>query len=142
MKTSLKSALLAALIFATPAAALAVKDTLSAHHGEVWRIKKIGAPTQGFIQIRNTAASGDVLIGWDCPIADTTTLVDAKGKALQSLAIPAGQRVTLAADGPHLVLQGTHVPIAMGSVVPCSLTFEQAGEVAVYLNSIPAPRGG
>ncbi|WP_284257172.1 copper chaperone PCu(A)C [Acidocella aquatica] len=141
MKTYLGSALLAALFLSMPAAALAGQDMV-ADHGAVWQTKKIGAATQGFIQIHNTGISGDVLTGWSCPVADTTTLVDAGGKPLQSLDIPAGQRVTLAPDGPHLVLQGTHFAIAMGSVLPCAFSFQNAGNIAVYLSSIPAPAGG
>jgi copper(I)-binding protein len=140
MKNYVKSAALAALLLAVPAAALAGEDMI-ADHGTVWQTKDIGASTQGFIQIHNTSAAGDVLTGWSCPIADTTTLVDAAGKPLQSLDIPAGQSVTLAPNGPHLLLRGTHFAIAMGSVLPCALTFRDAGDIGVYLNEIPAPKG-
>ena len=140
MKNYLGGAVLAALFLAAPLAALAGQDMI-ADHGTVWRTKDIGAVTQGVIQIHNTSAAGDVLTGWSCPIADTTALVDAAGKPLQSLDIPAGQRVTLAPDGPHLLLRGTHFAVARGSVLPCALTFQNAGDIAVYLNSIPAPKG-
>lgn len=140
MKIYLGGAVLAALWLGACGAAMAGQD-LKVDHGAVWPTKKIGAPTQGFMQIHNNAAAGDVLTGWSCPIADTTTLVDAAGKPLQSLAIPAGGSVTLAPDGPHLLLQGTHFAVARGSVLPCALTFQNAGDIGAYLNEIPAPKG-
>ncbi len=146
MKINLGSALLTALLLATPAAALlatpaaalAAQD-ITADHGAVWPVKKIGQSTQGFVQIHNTSGTADVLMAWNCTIADTTALVGADGKPLQSLVIPAGQTVTLAPDGPHLLLQTAHFPVAMGSIVPCAFTFQNAGAIAVYLNEVPTP---
>jgi copper(I)-binding protein len=138
MKTFLRGAFLTASFLAGPALAWAAVG-MSADHGAVWQTAKIGATTQGFLQIHNSGTSPDVLTGWGCPVADTTTLVGSDGKALTSLTIPAGQSVSLAENGPHLLLQGTHFTVDYGSLVPCSLTFQNAGDISVYLNAVPAP---
>ena len=140
MKINLGSALLTALLLATPAAALAEQD-ITTDHGAVWQVKKLGGSTQAFLQIHNTGSTDDVLTAWSCGVADTNTLMGADGKPLQSLTIPAGQTVTLAPKGPHLVLQNTHFAIAMGSILPCAFTFQNAGALAVYFNDAPTPAG-
>jgi len=136
MKKFLSAGLLAALVLTGPAWATV---DVKLDHGTVWQTKKIGNTTQGFMEIHNTGDHADVLTAWSCPIADTTTLVDASGKPLHELDIPAGQTVTLAANGPHLLLQTTHYTVDIGSVVPCALTFQGAGDIGGYLNSVPAP---
>jgi copper(I)-binding protein len=112
---------------------------VSADHGSVWQTKKIGETTQGFLQIHNTSGADDVLTAWSCPVADTTELLGADDKPLQNLTIPAGQTVTLSQAGVHLLLQNLHYTVDFGSVVPCSFTLQNAGEIAIYLNSVPAP---
>lgn len=140
MKICLGGAVLAALWLGACGAAVAGQE-LRVDHGAVWPVKEIGSATQGFMQIHNNAATGDVLTGWSCPIADTTTLVDSAGKPLQSLDIPAGGSVTLAPGGVHLLLRGTHFAVARGSVLPCAFTFKNAGDIGAYMNEIPAPKG-
>jgi len=108
-------------------------------HGSVWQTKKVGATTQGFLEVHNSGAADDVLTAWDCPIAGETDLVDAAGKPLQSLTIPAGKTVSLAQNGPHLVLQNLHYTVDFGSVLPCAFTFENAGYLGGFLNEVPAP---
>jgi copper(I)-binding protein len=132
MRLFFAASLLTALSFA--GAAWAAGD-LTVDHGAVPQTKKIGETAPGFLTIHNNADSADVLTAWNCPIADTTDLVGGNGQALQSLTIPAGQTVTLGANGPHLMLRNIHDTINYGSVVPCALTFQQAGDVAVYLNA-------
>lgn len=137
-KFLLNSALLGLVTLGGAGPALAAMD-VSADHGSVWQTKKIGDTTQGFLQIHNTGAADDVLTAWSCPVADTTELVGADGKPLQSLTIPAGQTVTLSGTGVHLLLESTHDTVDFGSVVPCSFTLQNTGDIAVYLNAVPAP---
>ena len=140
MRKIISSVLLAALALAValPQAACAgVNITLD--HGAVWQTQKTGAATQGFLEIHNTGSSADMLRAWSCPLAQTTLLVGAGGKPLASLAIPAGQTVALGPHGPHLLLQNTRYTVQFGSLVPCALTFQNAGEIGGYLNAIKAP---
>jgi copper(I)-binding protein len=140
MKKFLNAALVAAFVLGGPGMALGEID-VTLDSGTVWQTKKIGYTTQGFLQIHNTGSTADVLTGFNCTIADATLLVGADGKSLQSLTIPPGQVVTLAAKGPHLLLQNLHYTVDVGSVVPCSFTFQNAGDIGGYLNSVAAPTG-
>jgi copper(I)-binding protein len=124
------------------AAALAYADTppaIIAHHGQVFETKKAGVATQGFLEIDNAAAVPDVLTGVTCPIAGTTRIVGGDGAAIAQLSVAAGQHLNLDRDGPHIVLLATHFAIEHGSAVPCSLTFQNAGEILIYLYATPGP---
>ena len=137
MKHGVTMAVLLALA-AEPAMAQTAEN-LSLDHGAVWQTLKTGDTTQGFLQIHNSGNMADVLTGWDCSIADATALVGANGKPLQSLAIAPGQTLILTQNGPHLLLESTHDTVDYGSVVPCAFSFQNAGQVAGYLNAVPAP---
>lgn len=108
-------------------------------HGAVWQARKIGAQTEGFLQIHNKGGAADILTGANCSIADSTELVDGQGHALPSLTIPAGQTVTLSPSGPHLLLHHLRYTVESGSILPCAFTFAEAGDMLGYLNAIPAP---
>jgi copper(I)-binding protein len=131
--------LLAASVTSVPAPGLAVSE-ITANHGTIWQTTKVGDSTQGFLQIKNDAPTPDTLTSWSCPLADGTTLAGADGKALESLQIPGQKTVTLAADGPHLVLQTTHFTVDRGSAVPCTLEFQNEGTIQVLLYAAPAPK--
>jgi copper(I)-binding protein len=122
---------------ATPAAAAAVA-TIVAHHGSVYQTDKPGEVTEGFLEIENTGPA-DTLVAANCPIADTTQIIGPDGKPLASVAIPALQNVTLSAKGPHLLLQGTHFSVQYGSIIPCSVTFSNAGTLSIFLYATPKP---
>jgi len=94
--------------------------------------------TEGFLEIDNTGAA-DTLVAANCPIADTTQIIGPDGKPMTSVAIPALQNVTLTAKGPHLLLQGTHFSVQYGSIVPCSVTFTNAGTLSIFLYAMPKP---
>jgi copper(I)-binding protein len=113
--------------------------TVVAHHGKIYQTTKAGVETQGFFEIDNEGSSADAVTRVNCPIADATTIVGAGGKTMDSLTVAPGQNLILTAGGPHLLLQSTHFTVDHGSAVPCSLTFQNAGEISVYLYSIPAP---
>jgi copper(I)-binding protein len=130
-------ALLALLLAAAPADADA--PAITAHHGKVLETKQAGLATQGFLEIDNAAALPDSLIGVGCPIAGTTRLVGGDGAPIAQLAIAPGQHLILDRDSAHLVLLATHFPIDHGSAVPCSLTFQNAGEILIYLYAAPGP---
>jgi periplasmic copper chaperone A len=138
MKIFFGTCLLSAMVLGSPGLALAGID-LTVDHGAVWQTAKTGETTQGFLKIHNAGDSADVLTGWTCSIASATSLVGRDGKALTTLTIPPGQTVTLTPTGLHLMLQQTRDAVVFGSVVPCDFTFQNAGDVAVYLNAVTAP---
>lgn len=133
----LRSAVLLATV-AAPAAAATPVTTITAHHGTIYQTDKAGDPTLGFFEVGNTGAA-DTLVSAACPIANTTQLVGPDGTALNSVAIPALQNVTFTPNGPHLALQGTHFSVQYGSIVPCSLTFTNAGTLSIFLYAMPKP---
>lgn len=134
----LRPLLLALPLLAVPGLALADID-VTLDHGSVWQTRKINVRTEGFIQIHNKGSDADVLTGVSCGIAGSSELVDATGKDLDSLTVPAGQTVTLSAGGPHLLLRHLRYTVDSGSILPCSFTFQEAGDLLGYLNATPAP---
>ena len=119
---------------ATPAA-----PDISIVSGSVYQNTKTGVDTIGFLQIRNAGNGADTLTGWSCTVANSMTLVDAKGNQLTSLPIPAGQTVSMSASTLHFVLHDIHYPVEFGSVLPCSLTFQTAGATEAYFFAEPKP---
>lgn len=55
----------------------------------------------------------------------------AKMRAIEGVAVPAGQRVELAPKGTHVMLMGLGKPLTAGESFPLVLTFEKAGELTV-----------
>lgn len=131
-------ALLGLALLVLPGAARAT-DTIALDHGSVWQTSKTGADTQGFLQIHNNGATDDMLTAASCTIGASTALVDAKGNPLAGLTIPAGQTVTLAQGGPHLLISNLHFTVDFGSILPCAFTFRGVGDVGGYLNAVPTP---
>jgi copper(I)-binding protein len=129
---------LAASLISVPTPPGVPSTEVTAHHGTIYQTQDAGSPTQGFLEIDNVG-DADELTGVSCPLADDTTLVDSQGDEIHNLSIPAKQDVKLTAGGAHLLLQKTHFSVAYGGIVPCSLTFANAGSVSVFLYAIPAP---
>lgn len=131
--------LLGLALLASPATAQVVGGSLTADHGSVWEIYKPGATTQGFLQIHNVGATDDSLTSVNCPVGASTQLVDASGKPLASVTVPAGGTVTLAANGPHFIITNAHFNIEFGTVVPCALSFASGASLGAYLNAVNPP---
>lgn len=55
-------------------------------------------------------------------------------KHVEVLEIPAGQRVTLAPGGMHLMLMGLHDKFDEGTIFPMTLSFEKAGKITVEVS--------
>jgi copper(I)-binding protein len=113
---------------------------LTLDHGGTWTTTKDGEDTPGFIQIHNTGDAADTLSSVNCTIGASTTLVDASGNPLASLNIPAGQSVTLSANGPHLLIKAARYKIKKDGILPCAFTFAQSGELIGYLNATKPPK--
>jgi len=108
-----------------------------------------GARTGGaYFTIRNAGHAGDRLLRVSSHVAASAELhamqMDGnlmKMRALPSLDIPAGATVTLASGGYHVMLVGLAHPLAAGSHVPLTLTFEKAGSIDVSAAVEAAPIG-
>jgi copper(I)-binding protein len=93
----------------------------------------------GYLTIENKGATADKLIGGSSPAAGkieihemamnngVMTMRPVKG----GLSIPAGQSVTLAPGGYHIMMMELKTPLKKGGKVPVTLKFEKAGDVTV-----------
>jgi copper(I)-binding protein len=94
----------------------------------------------GYLVIDNATASDDRLVGVTSARAERVevhemTMAGAvmQMRPVEALAIPAGQSITLAPGGMHLMFYGVAEPFAEGQEIPVHLTFENAGAIDVTL---------
>ena len=95
----------------------------------------------GYMTVTNTGETDDVLleVRADFPrvmMHDTETIDDiATMIHLETLAIPAGETVTFAPGGKHVMFMGLKGdPFEEGETVPATLVFENAGKIAIEFN--------
>ena len=99
----------------------------------------------GYVTVVNSGTQPDRLIGASSPLSDKTEIHTSEttgGMARmrwleKGLEIPAGKEVVLAPGGVHLMFMGLKRPIVKDEVVPVTLRFERAGEIAVELRAGP-----
>jgi periplasmic copper chaperone A len=95
----------------------------------------------GYLTITNKGATDDTLVSASSPVAGVTQIhqMQMEGDVMKmdharaGLAIPAGQSVTLAPGGFHIMFMDLKQPLTEGSIVPVTLTFARAGSVEVEL---------
>ena len=118
-----------------------------AHFGELQVQQAWAAPTPsgvdvaaGYLVIDNQTASDDRLLAVTSPRAERVEIHEMsmdgavmRMRSVDGLAIPAGQSVSLAPGGLHLMFFGVAEPFAEGQEVPVELTFENTGAVNVTL---------
>ena len=136
--------LAAALILSAPAAMACETVTvgdLTVEHA--WSKATIGAgrPAVFYVEITNTGASDDALVGISTPAAAMPMLHETVVKdgiasmpPAMSIPVPAGQGVQLAPGGYHGMLMGLTTALKEGDSFPVTLTFEKAGEVTVNVD--------
>lgn len=94
-----------------------------------------------FMAINNNGAAADRLIGATSPLADHveihTMTQNEQGvmqmRQIPELAVEAGQSVSLAPKGLHLMLMGLKQQLQTGTTIPLTLHFEKAGDIAVQV---------
>jgi len=95
----------------------------------------------GYLTIVNSAAADDRLIGVASPRAASAEVheISMEGRVIRmravegGLIVSAGEAVTLAPGGLHLMFFGVTQPFAEGETIPVTLTFANAGDVAATL---------
>ncbi|MHA6299824.1 copper chaperone PCu(A)C [Devosia sp. CAU 1758] len=95
----------------------------------------------GFLTLTNNGIEDDRLIAVITPIAREGQIhemaiendVMKMRQLADGLVIPAGETVTLAPGGYHLMFMGLNAPIAEGDAVPVALAFEKAGTITIDL---------
>ncbi len=155
MRFTLPAALAAALLLAPPAFAHSVKAG-ALELTDLW-IRATPPRAQaagGFLTITNTGDQPDRLIAVSSPLAATgevhTMIVENEVMVMRpvegGVEIPAGGSVSLAPGGLHIMFIDLKAPIAAGTDVPVTLTFETAGVVETVLHAepigAPGPGGG
>jgi periplasmic copper chaperone A len=100
----------------------------------------------GYLSVINTGSAPERLLGASAGAAATVEVHEMRMEGdvmrmreLNSLALPAGKRVTLAPGGLHLMLSGLKAPLTAGDEVTVKLRFERAGEVEVVFHVEHAP---
>ena len=100
----------------------------------------------GYLTITNTGTIDDRLVSASSPVAGTTQIHEMKmeGDVMKmnevegGLVIPAGDSVTLAPGGFHIMFMKLNQQLVEGSTIVVTLTFEKAGSVDVEL-AVGAP---
>lgn len=125
-------------------------DTAHAGHvqgpigvGHAWARASAGPVKTGaaYLTVTNTGTHPDRLLAVSSSAAKRvemhTNLTEAgvmKMRPLEALDVPAGESVTLAPGGHHIMLMGLNKPLVEGESFPLTLTFERAGAVDVEVS--------
>ena len=133
------------------AAALIVTPTLAHDTFTVGAIEISGGFTRatlpnaqvggGYLTITNTGSEDDALVAASSPVAGDVQLHEMKmeGDVMKmserghGIPVPAGETVTLAPGGLHLMFMALNQPLVENEAVPVTLTFEKAGAVDIVL---------
>ena len=92
----------------------------------------VSSPAAGVAEVHEMAMQGDVM----------------KMRAIESLALQAGQPVQLKPGGHHIMLLDLKAPLAEGATVPLTLLFKDAAgktgkiELQVPVRAVTTPAGG
>lgn len=140
------SMLLAWGIFAA-APVLAQSGGLEIDH--VWARATPGKSDIGAAYLTIRSPSADRLVGASTPVAKEAQLhamtmmgMVMKMRPLAAVNVPAGQSVTLAPGGMHIMLVGLKSPLKPGQSFPLTLTFAKAGQRTVDVAVEPVGAGG
>jgi len=105
---------------------------------DAWARATILASRPGAAYVTIESGSDDRLLGVTTPVAGHVMIhaVEKDGdvsrmKHIETLELPAGQRVTLVPGSMHLMLMGLQDKLSEGTAFPMTLSFEKAGEITV-----------
>jgi len=116
---------------------------------QAWlRAPPAGAPTAAvYLTIANTGSGDDALVAVSTPAAGRASLHATREengmvemRAIERLAVPAGERVSLKPQGRHIMLEALEARPEPGEQIVLRLTFENAGEreIAVPVRPVDA----
>ncbi len=123
--------LVAGLVFAAEAA---WAQTGQLEVTKAWARATPGRSEVGAAYVTIRSSTADRLVAASTPVAKKVELhtmsmsgMVMKMRPIAGIDIPAGQPVTLAPDGTHIMLMGLATPLKVGQSFPLTLTFEEAG---------------
>jgi copper(I)-binding protein len=142
----MKRALLALMLLATPAMAHdQMAGTLHIIHPAIPLPSGMAKSAAGYVTISNEGETPEELVGVRSPFAASTTLhrtifEDGIAKMRPVIAVPIapGEVVNLEPGGMHVMFMGLTGTVAEGDMIPATLIFRHAGEVAVEFMIDPA----
>ena len=133
MMRKLTATVAVAVVIATPALA---EESIRVF--DAWARATILASRPGAAYVTVESATEDQLLGVATPVAGQVMVqaVEKDGdihrmKHIETLDLPAGERITLAPGGMHLMLMGLQDKLSEGTTLPMTLSFENAGEITV-----------
>lgn len=108
---------------------------------DAWARASVLASRPGAAYVTIESVSDDTLIGASTPVAKRVMIhaVEKDGdvsrmKHVETLKLPAGERIALAPGGMHLMLMGLQDKLSEGTTFPMTLSFENAGEITVEVS--------
>ncbi len=111
-----------------------------------WSRATVSAASNGvvYVTIKNTSTAPDRLVDVASPAADQAQLHEMQVEndvsqmwLVGAVDIPAGQTLTLAPNGLHIMLLGLKKPLDVAQTFPLTLTFEKAGSITVDVTVEP-----
>jgi hypothetical protein len=145
----LKTLIIAAALLAAPSLVQAHQikaGNLELIHPHIRASMGQSPTTAGYLTILNHGKTADRLVSASCTCAASVSIHEMKMtgsvasmKAVASVEIPAGGKVTLAPGGMHLMVMGLKAPIKAGDRVQMVLTFEKAGAVKTPFEAADRP---
>lgn len=135
----MKRALFALMLLATPAMAHdQMTGTLHIIHPSIPLPAGMAKSAAGYVTISNEGNTPEELVGVRSPIAASTTLHTtifedgiAKMRPVIGVPIAPGEVVNLEPGGMHVMFMGLTGTLAEGDMIPATLIFRNAGDVAV-----------
>jgi periplasmic copper chaperone A len=142
----MKRALFALMLLATPAMAHdQMAGVLHIIHPSIPLPAGIAKSAAGYVTISNEGETPEELVGVRSPFAASTTLHTtifedgiAKMRPVIGVPIAPGDVINLEPGGMHVMFMGLTSTVAEGDMIPATLIFRNAGEVAVEFMVDPA----
>ena len=142
----MKRALFALMLLATPAMAHdQMAGALHIIHPSIPLPAGMAKSAAGYVTISNEGETPEELVGVRSPFAASTTLHTtifedgiAKMRPVIGVPIAPGEVINLEPGGMHVMFMGLTSTVAEGDMIPATLIFRNAGEVAVEFMVDPA----
>ncbi|MDX2484533.1 MAG: copper chaperone PCu(A)C [Pseudodonghicola sp.] len=135
----MKRAFFSLMLLATPLAAHdQITDDLHIIHPSIPAPIATAKSAAGYVTISNEGDTPEELIGLRTPFAVSSTLHTtifedgiARMRPLSGVTIAPGEVVNLEPGGMHVMFMGLTGPAHVGNMIPATLVFRHAGDVAI-----------
>jgi copper(I)-binding protein len=105
---------------------------------DAWARASATQTSAAYLTIENRTGEDDTLLEVRSPVAERVEIHDMtmedmvmRMRKLDDLPVAAGESVSLAPGGKHIMLIGLSGPLEEGASVPLTLVFEKAGEIVI-----------